>query len=403
MAKKRLVWDTDFYDLAWNGCTKDDVERLFEKSSESGFQAMFWSVGTGGLAEYHSRILPWYDGRDRREGSARAAEVIRSFDSLALAVELGKKYNIDIIIYFRMFDDYWPGIIDEKVNKIPHGWWESRCGNFQLLGWPDYWLEEVRDYKMKQVREIAGYGVKGFMFGLTRSHSLYVNPFRQPHFWGYNQTVADEYLRRYGVDIRRFKFSRTRSTSEGHYAWRELSFVHEYEYVGAEEFDLVKWHDLKAEGPMMLIRQVRRELGPKIHIAIEASHYACPPFADLKDNYPAKMFFYPNDLAKEGLINEWVFSDNWRGRKFDFDGPIIPNFSEVTNAGAQLNAWLNDIFSPTGGESKTCAGAKEVEEYLAKFQESKIPSCTIHEAAFLLENPEKEKIWEILKAFHRGS
>jgi hypothetical protein len=397
MPKKRLVMETDYYDLAWEGWTKDDVERLFAQCAQCGITDMFWSVATCGLAEYHSGIMPWYDGRDRREGSARAAEVIRSFDGLALAVELGKKYNINIIVYFRMFDDYYPGMIDETVNRISHGWWESRCGNFQLLGWPDYWLEEVRDYKMKLVREIAGYGVKGFLFGLTRSHSLYVNPFRQPHFWGYNKTVADEYLHRYGVDIRRFKFCRTHSTSEGSFARRGLLFTHEFECVGAEEFDLVKWHELKAEGALMLIRQVRRELGPKIHIAIEASHYACPPFADLKDDYPAKMFFYPNDLAKEGLINEWVMSDNWRTGNFDFDGPLLPNFQEVLDAGAQMNVWMNDIFSPTGGESDKCAGPKQVEEYLEKFLESKIAWATIHETAFLEQNPHVKEIWKVFQ------
>jgi len=138
-----------------------------------------------------------------------------------------------------------------------------------------------------------------------------------------------------------------------------------------------------------------------MHIAIEATHFACPPFADLNADYPAKMFFYPNDLAKEGLINDWVFSDNWRGRQFDFDGPIVRNFQGVLDAGAQLNAWLNDLFSPTGGESQKWAGAKQVEEYLAKFKASGISTATIHEAAFMNPIPEKDAIWKVFEDFGR--
>jgi len=395
MTDKRLIMETDFYDLAWEGYTPDDLERLFDRCARVGIKTMFWSVATCGLAEYHSRLLPWYDGRDRREGSARAAEMIRSYDSLAVAVELGRRYQIDIVAYFRMFDDYWPGMIDETVNRIPHGWWESRCGNFQLLGWPDYWLDEVCEYKLSHVREIAAYGVRGFLFGLTRSHSLYVNPFRQPHFWGYNQTVADEYLRRYGVDIRKFDFTRSKCIAEGPFAVRGLIFQNEFEYVGAEKIDLPKWHDLKAEGALNFIRRVRREFGPKLHIALEASYHACPPYADPVDEFPAKMFFYPGKLVAEGLINEWVTGDNWRAVNFPYDEIFLTHFRDVLDGGGQITLWLNDILNPLGGENQHHATAGQIDDYLQHFTASQIHSAGIHEAAFLTQNPNAEEIWKV--------
>ena len=73
----------DYYDLAWHGWSRDRLEKRFENCARCGIRDMFWSVMTCGYSEYHSGIIPWYDGRDRREGSRRCAEVIRSFDGLA--------------------------------------------------------------------------------------------------------------------------------------------------------------------------------------------------------------------------------------------------------------------------------------------------------------------------------
>ena len=136
---------------------------------------------------------------------------------------------------------------------------------------------------------------------------------------------------------------------------------------------------------------------PKKHIAIEASHYACPPVADPNDDFPAKMFFYPADLAREGTINEWVVSDNWRGRNFNFDGALLPMFQNVLDAGAEITIWMNDIFSPTGGDAQTWATPEQVEDYLRRFLASKINSASIHEADFLETNPQAPAIWKVLK------
>jgi len=397
IAKKRLVMDLDYFDLAWNGITRDKLEKLFDNCARGGFGAMFWSVMSMGYAEYHSKIIPVYGGQDRRIGSKRCAEGLRAFDGLAAGVELGKKYGIKIIPYYRMFDDYWPGCIDAFVDKIPGGWWESRCGNFQLRGWPCYHVPEIFDYKLRLLREIAGYGVDGILFGCTRSHSLYVQPYRQPHFFGYNQPVADEFKKRYGIDIRKFDYMDNRATSEGHFAAKDIMFCHEYEYVGAEKFDLKAWHDLKGESVRDFMREVRKIMGPKAHLALEASHWACPPKADPEDPICAKMFFYPAEWAQEGTINEWVLSQNWRGSNFAFDSEVLPAFQPVRDAGCEINVWLNDIFSPTGGDTSTPATPKAVEEYLNIFLESGQTSATIHEADFLIQNPKADEMWKFFR------
>jgi hypothetical protein len=389
--------DVDYFDLAWNGITRDKLEKMFANCARGGIEAMVWSVVTCGLAEYHSKIMPLYDGRDRRIGSKRCEEGLRSFDSLAAGVEFGKKYGIRILPYFRMFDDYWPGMIDETIDRIPHGWWESRCGWFQLKGWPCYNDPAVREYKLRLVKEIADYGVDGFMFGCTRSHSLYVMPYRQAHFFGYNPVIADEYKRRYGADIRKFDYAVEKGCSEGPFAHKDITFINGFEYVGAETFDLKKWQDLKGEGVTEFLREARKITGPGAHILMEASHWACPPVADPNDDYPAKMFFYPADLAKEGIINEWVVSMNWRGVNFGFEETLLTTFQFVQDAGAPINVWLNDLFSPTGGETTKWATPDQFREYLEKFKTSQMTACTIHEADFLIQNPQAEEMWKVLK------
>jgi hypothetical protein len=208
--------------------------------------------------------------------------------------------------------------------------------------------------------------------------------------------VAAEYQRRYGVDIRKFDYLEDRGTNEGHFAKKDITFIHEYEYVGAEPVDLKAWHDIKGEGTVKFIREARKIMGPKAHFAMEASRWACWPLVDPEDDFPAKQIFYPADLVREGVINEWVCSENWRGSGMDFVKQMLPEFQGVLDAGGQINAWLNDVFSATGGGTKF-AEVSKVEEYLEKFKESPIGSATVHEAAFLESYPNPKEVWKIFE------
>jgi hypothetical protein len=392
--RKRLVMEVDYYDNAWHGCTRASVEKMFENCARAGILDMYWGV-TG---VYPSKVFQMYDGADRRQGAKKCTEVLRSFDGLAAAVEFGRKYGIKILAYLRLFDDYWIGTTDPFIESLGHGWWESRCGHFQLKGWPCYHVPEVMEYKLRIVRELIDYGVDGFLFALTRSHSLYANPCRQPDFFGYNQPVADEFKRRYGVDIRKFDYLTERMTCAGDYAQKDIFFVNGVNYAGTEAFDLKAWHDLKGESAVDYVRRARKMAGPKAHIAIECTHYNVPPVADPNDPYPAKMYFYPDQMAKEGIINEWTVSMNWRRMNFDFDGLFFPNFQYVADTGVTVTAWLNDIFSPTGGDENWC-NPRQVEQYLEAFEQSKIQSASLHEEDGIEQNPRAGEIWEILRRF----
>ena len=391
MNRKLLTMEVDYNSLARDGCDRKCVERFVERCAAVGVRQMIWSVGFAGTAEYPSKILPRYTGAERDQSSMRAAETMSQYDPLAAAVELTRKCGIKLLAYFRMFDDYWPGMVDTFVDSLPEGWWSSRCGRFHLKGWPCYWLDEVKKHKLGIIREIAEYGVDGFVMGATRSHSLYVCPYTQPHFFGYNEPVAKEFFRRYGLDIRKFDYCVDLWIKD---ADSGASFVNGTKYVGAVEFDHVQWNWLKGESVAQFIREVRNELGCDGHIALEASIYACPPMADPKDPMPAKLYLNPIAMASERIINEWVIPGNFRD--MDFENLILSNFQRFRDTGASFNVWLNDIFSPTGGEVSKWVTCEEVEKYIERFINSSLVAMTLHEAAFLLRHPDSERIWAIL-------
>jgi hypothetical protein len=392
---KRLVMDVDYRDMALQGYGgPQELENLFIHCAEAGIQTMVWSTIACGVADYHSRILPCYAGQERGVNWSRAAEVMKRFDPLAKAVELGRKYHISILAYFRMFDHYWPGCVDTTIDRMDHGWWESRCGRFQLRGWPCYSMPEVRDYHLRLVREIALYGVDGFMFGLTRSHSFFASPYRQPDFFGFNAPIAEEYQRRYGVDIRQFDYCEDQFTSEGHLGRSYWPFLHEVRHVGASEFDKVQWHWLKGEGVVEFIRQARQISGKDAHLAIEAFFSACPPAADPADSLPARFFIDPVAMAREGLINEWMIPGAFR--EVDYETRIFPAFQGVLDAGAEINIWMNDFIASDGGAGGGISTLEAIRQYMRKIQQGKINSFTIHQADFIERHPQAKGIWNLL-------
>lgn len=394
MEHKLLTMEVDYDSLARDGCGREGVERLFDRCADVGVTQVIWSVGFAGTADYPSKIMPHAAGADRGQHSIRAAEIKNQYDPLATAVELAQKHGIKLLAYFRMFDDYWPGMVDKFVDSLSDGWWASRCGRFHLKGWPCYWLDEVRKYKLSVVKEIAEYGVDGFVFGATRSHSFYVCPYTQPHFFGYNQPVASEFLRRYGVDISKFDYCVDHWTKD---ADSGFDVINGTEHVGAIEFDKAQWNWLKGESVTQFIREARKDLGGQCHLALEAGIYACPPVADPEDPMPAKLFLDPTAMAQEGIIDEWIIPGAFRDT--DFDALILSNFGGVQDAGACLNVWLNDIFSPTGGETEKWAACHDIEAYIERVMKSSLRAMTLHEAAFLLRHPNSEHIWKILRQY----
>ncbi len=391
MAGKTLTMEVDYNDIGWEGFGKKDVIRLFEECERAGIRRMFWSAGMPGYAEYHSKIQRWFGGQERRIYSKRSAELVAEFDALELATRMGRKYGIDILPYFRMFDFGWPGLDDRALDKIDHGWWESRCGNFRLRGFPCYNMKEVRDRYLPIIKELLSYDVAGIMFMIGRNHTPYINPYRQPFMFGYNPAIAEEYKKRYAVDIREFEYLESIETDVlGPPAWTSG-----IRYIGAKDFDVVKWRLVQGEGAVQFIREARCLMKAGSQVALEFNGHCIPQLPFGAEPVPAKVLLDPVQLAADGLMDEWIISYNYHAAKYEPIESMRQVRAEVASHGAATNMWMNDLLTSDGGSGSSGCLAN-IEQYLQRFLKSDISAATLHEAAFLMKHPQQEEIWKLI-------
>lgn len=392
MTKKELVMEVDYFDLPWSGFDKpEDIERLFQNCDRAGIRRVIWGTSNMHPSKFRDMYLP--DGRD---GSRRLAKTLRTFNSLEAGSRLAKKYGITFIPYLRLMDFGYPGDCDEALDRIPHGWWESRCGQFKLRGWPCYNEKAVRDYMLQFIPEIMEYPVDGLMFMIGRNHVPYTNPHRQPHLFGYNPATAELYQRLYGVDIRKFDYCEHKMTEAlGQPAW-----LCGAEYFGTEPLDFVKWHLAKGEGLVQFIREARALMGSKPYVAVEFNGHFIPQLPWGIEELPGKYLLDPVAMSKEGLMNEWVIAYNYHMLNYEPLEQMHSVTRDVAANGSTLNMWMNDIFSKDGGAEEPVS-LKKIETYLRRFEQSDMHFATLHEAAFIMTLPNEKEIFDLCAAFTR--
>lgn len=148
MKTKRLTMDTDYHDLCWiNRGEPSDLEELFNRMAQSGFDATIWDVHFTGTALYHAKPrlpsggqgLPWFQNRLGLKSARKLAENLKKFDPLALAIKLGRERKVKVLAYFRLMEEaYAPFDGHEFFQKNPRYWWQTRCGMYRMVGWPCY-------------------------------------------------------------------------------------------------------------------------------------------------------------------------------------------------------------------------------------------------------------------------
>lgn len=129
-------------------------------------------------------------------------------------------------------------------------------------GMVDYSSEELRQYKLAKFAEVAAYGFDGFSFSL-RSHTLAC----RASLYGYNQSIRDLYLARYGVDI-----------------W-------------TSPFDRDQWLSLRAEGVTRFLKDARALIGSR------------PLYMDV---FPEGSFWEPKYGGLPFEVDSWIGDpDGW--------------------------------------------------------------------------------------------
>lgn len=390
-----LILDVDYHDLCLSGNGGlDALDRLFGEAKNAGIDSMLWAPMVCGKALYPSNAVTPFRNTRMHEGGRYLAEILDRFDPLEEAVRLAAEYEMELLFYYRLFDDYYPGLEEDFFERRPDLYWQSRCGDFVLRGWPCYGHSEVRAHKMRLFQELLSYGPSGFMVELGRSHSFFATPHRAVNFFGYDAPIAQEYLRRYGVDIRAFNYAEPVVNSEGRY--QDVPYAYSVEYRGATKFDTEAWHWLKGEAVTGFLRELRAQSVDK---TLLMQGGICPPHPAAAEEGCAKFYIDANKLAVENTIDGYSLSMNFRSHTLaQIEETFFPYFSGVRECGKPVGAWLNDILTAHGGHG-ALASCENVREYLEKFQETSLDYLVIHEADFVVRHPQKNEIWELLSRF----
>lgn len=396
----QTILDVDYSDecLLGHG-DPDSIRRLFENAKEAGIDSILWAPLACGRAHYPSNVAKRIGDPRHHPLSYRIGELQGKHDPLEVAVRLAREFDIELLFYFRLFDDYFPGLEEGFLDSRPDLWWQSRCGSFPFKGWPSYHQQEVRDYKMRLFRELLAYEPDGFVVEVSRSHSWYVTPHRGADFFGYEAPVAEEFERRHGVDIRAYDYVRHLTNDEGIYSGTPYTYSVEYE--GTREFDREAWHWLKGEAVDSFVRELRAA-APGKRMLMQGG--LCPPHPHATvEGAIAKYYIDANKLAADGIIDGYSYSHNFKGFESvaDIDGFYFPYFDGVRQAGKPVGGWLNDILTPDGGYNGI-VGLDEVRAYIERIQETSLDYVVLHQSDFIARHPQSAEVWRLMGEFGKA-
>lgn len=392
----RTILDVDYHDdcLFGNG-DLDSMKRVFSKAKQSGFDTISWAPMVCGKAHFPSNVATRIGDNKLHKGAPLVTELLGKFDPLEEAVKLSREFEMEIVFYFRFFDDYFPGLEDDFLTSRPGLWWQSRCGNYHLKGWPCYAQPAVRDYKMRLFKELAAYGPDGFMIEIARSHSMYTDPQRTPNFFGYDEPVAQEFKRRHGVDIRDFEYLDFLANEDGIYS--NVSYTYSANYVGAADFDLEAWHWLKGEFVDSFIRDLKATT-PASTFLLQGG--VCPPHpAALDTGDVVKYYIDTNKLAIDGIIDGQSHSGNFKAKTSrEIDSFFFPYLQPMRNNGTPVGVWLNDILTANGGHG-ALADLESISAYIDRAKETEMDYVIIHESDFITRHEQSDAVWELMAKF----
>lgn len=166
----------DFYDLIWQQETlfsEADIDRLFRKYAEHRVDAVLWRLSVCGKLLYRSQTADCMQGNEGNAIDVKCGEILRKYDPAEAAVAAGRKYGIEVFFWLTLFDDagYSTGDLESSFcREHPEFSWRSRDGKDYYHGVLSYVYPEVREFRMRQIREILAYGGAG-LYLCNRSHS----------------------------------------------------------------------------------------------------------------------------------------------------------------------------------------------------------------------------------------
>lgn len=162
------------------GCAKRGVGRLNVRALMMGY------------TEHPSKVrMSW--------GEAAPEFVDRDFDLFRLAVKYCREVEIECYVFYDLFDTR----NDRFAAEHPEFRLITRDGKSTCIGALCYAFPEVRAYFDRYIDELLAYGVDGFMFCTKSRHGMPLTA-----KYGFNEPIALEHKRRFGVDPRTDEYDR---------------------------------------------------------------------------------------------------------------------------------------------------------------------------------------------------
>lgn len=238
----RLIVDIDVNDeviIRPDPMTEQDVKELLFNLKENGCDTILVRAGFLGLLPYRTKLSypvgfdveharSW--GKDQtflpdldkfieqgRSWCERYAKVVETFNPPELFIRYGHELGLKMVVWIDLFDDGFPGYRSKFIEEHPWCQWIAKDGKTYFRGLISYAWPEARAFRVEQARELLDLGVDGIHCS-TSAHCRHMRNAHEADFYGYEQPVVDEYLNRFGVDIR-----------------------------GTANFDHEAWHDIKGE------------------------------------------------------------------------------------------------------------------------------------------------------------
>ncbi|MBQ9789771.1 MAG: hypothetical protein IJW31_09280 [Lentisphaeria bacterium] len=221
------------HNLGLNGYEEKDIVKYFQDCKKAGVTGVQWRISVFGHVLYHSKgaatVFPGSMDVSKLSGKAAlVADTIKRIDPLAIAVREAKKNGIELYVWLTLSDEGYKRDVPnycfpEFLIQNPDCHLLDRQGK-PLYGTLCYNEPKAREYRLNMIKEILEYGADG-LYLCTRSHSSVFGSDKGDDY-GFNKAIVDEYKKRYGVDIL------------------------------TQDFDVVKWRELKAEGFDTLIKEI---------------------------------------------------------------------------------------------------------------------------------------------------
>jgi hypothetical protein len=252
--------------------------------------------------ELNVNIIHWRCTRDRIRGRFYAGKGNRHFfkankpgldwDDFEVVPEMARKHGMQVFLYVTLFDEGWR-LLPKKVRGVSyhnkmhcqHVSWQSDFSrqnpqyavadrtlqNHQwgvlCIGYP-----EVRKHMIRRYLRLLRIGSFDGLFVCLRSQS---RPADYADQHGFSDPIHQEYLKRYGIDIR------------------------------TEDFDLQLWRDLLGEYLTRFLKELRKALSTEqmsLTVGVPRGSIMGPPMGNTALQWPK--------WVREGIIDQLIIDQN---------------------------------------------------------------------------------------------